>query len=69
MRKLWESDEPFKFEGKYFSSDFYYLYTKSKTRIPSNAKGLPLAESLWADKSPAMPLPTTRKSDRWFIKG
>jgi len=34
MRQLWESEEPFKFEGKYFSSDFYYLYTKPKRRIP-----------------------------------
>ena len=34
MRRLWESSEPFKFEGKYFSSDFYFLYTKPKTRIP-----------------------------------
>jgi len=34
MRQLWESKEPFKFEGKYFSSDFYYLYTKPKHNIP-----------------------------------
>ncbi len=34
MRQLWKSKEPFKFEGKYFSSDFYYLYTKPKHKIP-----------------------------------
>jgi len=34
MRQLWESPEPFKFEGKYFSSDFYYLYTKPARKIP-----------------------------------
>ena len=28
MRRLWESQKPFSFKGKYFSSDFYYLYTK-----------------------------------------
>jgi len=31
---MWESTEPFKFEGKYFSSDFYYLYTKPRKKIP-----------------------------------
>lgn len=34
MRQLWESPAPFKFEGKYFSSDFYFLYTKPRRRIP-----------------------------------
>ena len=34
IRKLWQSTEPFKFEGKYFSSDFYYLYTKPSRAIP-----------------------------------
>lgn len=34
MRMLWESKEPFKFEGKYFPADFYFLYTKPRTRIP-----------------------------------
>ena len=34
MRQLWQSPEPFAFEGKYFSSDFYYLYTKPSRAIP-----------------------------------
>jgi coenzyme F420-dependent glucose-6-phosphate dehydrogenase len=34
MRQLWKDPEPFKFEGKYFSSDFYYLYTKPSREIP-----------------------------------
>jgi coenzyme F420-dependent glucose-6-phosphate dehydrogenase len=34
IRMMWESKEPFKFEGKYFSSDFYYLYTKPRKQIP-----------------------------------
>jgi len=34
IRQMWESKEPFKFEGKYFSSNFYYLYTKPKHKIP-----------------------------------
>jgi coenzyme F420-dependent glucose-6-phosphate dehydrogenase len=34
IRKLWESKEPFSFSGKYFSSEFLFLYTKPKTRIP-----------------------------------
>lgn len=34
IRQMWESTEPFKFEGKYFTSDFYYLYTKPRKRIP-----------------------------------
>jgi len=34
IRQMCESTEPFKFEGKYFSSDFYYLYTKPRKKIP-----------------------------------
>ena len=34
IRQMWESKEPFKFEGKFFTSDFYYLYTKPKRKIP-----------------------------------
>jgi len=34
IRQMWESTEPFKFEGKYFSSDFYFLYTKPRKKIP-----------------------------------
>ena len=34
IRMMWESKEPFKFEGKYFSSDFYHLYTKPRKQIP-----------------------------------
>lgn len=34
MHKMWKSRKPFRFEGKYFSSDFYYLYTKPREKIP-----------------------------------
>ena len=34
IRKMWESKKPFKLSGKYFSSDFYFLYTRPKRRIP-----------------------------------
>ncbi len=34
IRELFEKNEPFSFSGKYFHSDFYYLYTKPKTQIP-----------------------------------
>ena len=34
IRDLWKSKEPFKFEGNYFSSDFYLLYTKRREKIP-----------------------------------
>lgn len=34
IKQMWESKEPFKFEGKFFSSDFYYLYTKPRRKIP-----------------------------------
>jgi len=34
IRRLWESQEPFSFDGKYFKSDFFHLYTKPKTKIP-----------------------------------
>jgi secondary-alcohol dehydrogenase (coenzyme-F420) len=40
MSQLWESKEPFKFEGKYFSSGFYYLYTKPKKTIPIYQSGI-----------------------------
>jgi len=40
MKQLWESPEPFKFEGKYFSSDFYYLYTKPARKIPIYMSGI-----------------------------
>jgi coenzyme F420-dependent glucose-6-phosphate dehydrogenase len=33
IRMMWEAKEPFKFDGKYFSSDFYFLYTKPRTKI------------------------------------
>jgi len=34
IRKLWTSREPFSFDGKYFSSEFMFLYTKPKSEIP-----------------------------------
>jgi len=34
MRMLWDSKEPFRFDGKYFTADFYYSYTKPRKRIP-----------------------------------
>ena len=34
IRKLWDSARPFSFRGKYFGSEFLYLYTKPKTEIP-----------------------------------
>jgi coenzyme F420-dependent glucose-6-phosphate dehydrogenase len=34
IRSLWSSKKPFRFDGKYFSSDFYFLYTKPRKRIP-----------------------------------
>jgi alkanesulfonate monooxygenase SsuD/methylene tetrahydromethanopterin reductase-like flavin-dependent oxidoreductase (luciferase family) len=34
IRMMWDSKEPFRFEGKYFSSDFYHLYTKPRSKIP-----------------------------------
>jgi alkanesulfonate monooxygenase SsuD/methylene tetrahydromethanopterin reductase-like flavin-dependent oxidoreductase (luciferase family) len=34
IRQMWEAKQPFKFEGKYFASDFYYLYTKPRGKIP-----------------------------------
>lgn len=34
IRKLWDTAEPFAHKGAYFSSDFLYLYTKPKTKIP-----------------------------------
>ncbi len=40
VRQMWESKEPFKFEGKFFSSDFYYLYTKPRAKIPIYASAI-----------------------------
>lgn len=34
MRRLWNERKPFSFEGKYFSSEFYYLYTRPRTKLP-----------------------------------
>jgi coenzyme F420-dependent glucose-6-phosphate dehydrogenase len=34
IRRMWKSTEPFRFDGKYFSSDFYFLYTKPRRKIP-----------------------------------
>jgi len=34
IRMMWDSKEPFRFEGRFFSSDFYYLYTKPRKKIP-----------------------------------
>jgi alkanesulfonate monooxygenase SsuD/methylene tetrahydromethanopterin reductase-like flavin-dependent oxidoreductase (luciferase family) len=31
---MWDATEPFRFEGKYFASDFYFLYTKPRKKIP-----------------------------------
>ncbi|MDG6925856.1 MAG: LLM class flavin-dependent oxidoreductase [Nitrososphaerota archaeon] len=33
MEKLWTAPRHFSFKGKYFSSDFYYMYTKPRTRL------------------------------------
>jgi len=40
IRQLWHNTEPFEFKGKYFSSDFFYLYTKPKTRISIYFSGI-----------------------------
>jgi coenzyme F420-dependent glucose-6-phosphate dehydrogenase len=40
IRMMWKSKEPFKFDGKYFSSDFYFLYTKPRTKIPIYASAI-----------------------------
>ncbi len=34
MRQLFEEKKPFSFKGKYFSSKFYYLYTRPRTKMP-----------------------------------
>jgi coenzyme F420-dependent glucose-6-phosphate dehydrogenase len=34
IRNLWNEKRPFSFEGKYFGSEFYFLYTKPKSKIP-----------------------------------
>jgi len=53
IRQLWGAKEPFKFEGRYFSSDFFYLYTKPRRKIPiySSAIGKKAAHAtgLFAD--------------------
>lgn len=33
MRKMWSSPKPFAFKGKYFSSNFLYMYTKPRTEM------------------------------------
>jgi coenzyme F420-dependent glucose-6-phosphate dehydrogenase len=33
MRRLWKETKPFSFRGKYFSSEFYYLYTHPRTEM------------------------------------
>ncbi len=33
MEKMWTSKKPFSFRGDYFSSEFYYLYTKPRTHL------------------------------------
>jgi coenzyme F420-dependent glucose-6-phosphate dehydrogenase len=33
MKKLWTSPKPFSFKGDYFSSEFYLMYTKPRTRL------------------------------------
>jgi len=34
IKQMWKSKEPFKFEGRFFSSDFYCLYTNPGRKIP-----------------------------------
>jgi G6PDH family F420-dependent oxidoreductase len=34
MRKMWENEDYFSFDGKYFKVKNFFLYTKPKTRIP-----------------------------------
>lgn len=34
IRKLWSAEKPFAFKGKYYSADFYYLYTRPRKNIP-----------------------------------
>jgi len=33
MERLWTAKKPFAFRGKYFSSKFYYMYTKPRTEL------------------------------------
>lgn len=33
MRKMWSSHKPFAFKGKYFSSNFLYMYTRPRTKM------------------------------------
>jgi len=53
IKQMWDATEPFRFEGKYFSSDFYFLYTKPRKKIPiySSAIGrkAAYAAGLYAD--------------------
>jgi len=34
IRKAWESEDYFRFDGKYFKLENFFLYTKPKTKIP-----------------------------------
>jgi G6PDH family F420-dependent oxidoreductase len=34
IKKLWSSKKQFAFKGKYYSADFYLLYTRPKSQIP-----------------------------------
>jgi G6PDH family F420-dependent oxidoreductase len=40
IRQMWTARKPFAFKGKYFSADFYYLYTKPKADIPIYFSGV-----------------------------
>ena len=48
MRKLFTTMEPFSFNGKYFSSQFYYLYTKPKKAIPIYFSAIGRRAARWA---------------------
>ena len=34
IKRLWDSKKTFSFKGKFYSADFYYMYTKPRTQIP-----------------------------------
>ena len=34
MKRMWESEEYFSYQGKYFKMNNFFLYTKPKTKIP-----------------------------------
>ncbi|MCS4539627.1 MAG: LLM class flavin-dependent oxidoreductase [Thaumarchaeota archaeon] len=34
IKRLWKTKDPFSFNGKFFPSKFYHLYTKPKNKIP-----------------------------------